>query len=131
MGGVLTWQDGDRETDDGDTRPIGSRDVPPLLITGYVGYSPFPWWRNTLQLDYRGSRDPFGDSTAFGEGRVEELLLVNLSAELDAGPGQLQLGVQNLFNTEYTSIPAEAGNSDFLWLPEGGTRVSISYTVDW
>lgn len=131
VGGVLTWQDGIRTTDTDDTRRIGSRDVPPVLVTGYMDYSPFPWWRNTLQLNYRGARDPFGDSTAFGEGKVNDLLLVNLSAGFDVGPGELQLGVQNLFNTEYTSISAEAGNSDFTWLPEQGTRVSVAYSITW
>jgi len=131
VGGVLAWQDGIRETPTGDTRRIDSRDVPPVLVTGYLDYSPFPWWRNTLQVNYRGSRDPFGDSTAFGEGRVDDVVLVNLSAGFDVGPGQLQVGVQNLLNTEYTSIPAEAGNSGFLWLPEQGTRLFISYSMTW
>ena len=100
-------------------------------MTGYIDYSPFPWWRNTLQLNYRGSRDPFGDSTAFGEGKVDELLLVNVSAGFDIGPGKLQMGVRNLFNTQYTSGPAEAGNSEFLWLPEQGTRATVSYRLEW
>ena len=131
VGGVLTWLDGIRKTDTGDTRRIGSREVPPVLVTGYVDYKPFPWWRNTLQLNYRGSRAPFGDSTDFDEGRVDDLLLVNVSAGFDVGPGELQIGAQNLFNTEYTSIPAEASNIGFLWLPEQGTRVTVSYSVKW
>ena len=102
-----------------------------MLVTGYVDYKPFPWWRNTLQLNYRGSRNPFGDSTDFNEGQVDDLLLVNVSAGIDVGPGELQIGAQNLFNTEYTSIPAEASNSGFLWLPEQGTRVTVSYSVKW
>jgi iron complex outermembrane recepter protein len=131
VGGVLAWQEGIRKTLTGDTRRIGSRDVPPLLLTAYVDYSPFSWWRNTLQLSYRGSRDPFHDSLDFGEGAVDDLVLVNLSAGFDVGPGQLQVGVRNLLNTEYTSIPAEAGNSDFTWIPEQGRRVFVSYAVKW
>ena len=131
VGGVLTWQDGIRETESGDVRRIGSRNVPPVLVTAYVDYDPFPWWRNTLQLNYRGKRDPFGDSTASGEGRVDDLLLVNLAASFDVGPGALQLGVENLLNTEYTSIPAEANNNAFLWIPDEGARVSLSYSMEW
>jgi iron complex outermembrane recepter protein len=131
LGGVLTWLDGIREDATGDTRRIGSRDAPPVLVTANLGYSPFGWWRNRLQLSYRGGRDPFGTSTAFGEGRVDDLLLVNLSAAFDIGPGELQLGVRNLFNTEYTSIPAEADNQGFTYLPEQGTRVSVSSAVKW
>lgn len=131
LGGVLTWQDGIRKTETDDTRRISSSDVPPILVTGYVDFSPFAWWRNRIQLNYRGSRNPFGASTEFGEGRVTDLILLNLSAGFDIGPGVLQIGVQNLLNTQYTSIPAEAGNSDFLWLPEQGTRISTSYTLSW
>src|SRR3546814_1714401 len=65
-GGVLTWQEGIRTTDRDDTRRIGRRDVPPGLVTGYVDYSPFPWWSNKLQLKYRGARDAFGASTELG-----------------------------------------------------------------
>lgn len=131
VGGVLTWMEGIRKTEAGDTRRIGSRNVPPVLVTGYLDFRPFPWWRNTLQLNYRGSRDPFGNSTEFGEGKVDDLLLVNVSAGFDIGPGNLQIGVRNLLNTEYTSIPAEAGNSDFIWLPEQGTRATVSYSLKW
>lgn len=131
IGGILTWQDGIRETEDGDTRRIGSRDMPPVLLSGYVDYSPFKWWRNTLQVDYRGSRDPFGDSTAYGEGQVEDVFLLHLSAAFDVGPGVLQLGVRNLLNEEYVSIPGEADNLGFLYIPEQGTRVSASYSVKW
>ncbi|WP_375595441.1 TonB-dependent receptor [Algihabitans albus] len=131
VGGVLTWQEGVRETESGDVRRIGSREVPPVLVTAYLDYDPFPWWRNTLQLNYRGKRDPFGDSTASREGRVDDLLLVNLAASFDVGPGALQLGVENLLNTEYTSIPAEGNNNGFLWIPDEGARVSLSYSMEW
>lgn len=131
IGGVFTWQDGIRELEDGSTQRIGSREVPPVLVTGYVEYQPFEWWRNRLQLNYRADRDPFGDSTEWGEGRVEDVFLVNASAAFDAGPGELRIGVENLLNETYTSIPSEADNGGFLWIPEEGTRLSISYAMTW
>jgi len=131
VSGVLSWQDGIREPSPGVTRRISSSTVPPVLITANVDYSPFRWWRNTLQFDYWGSRDPFGGSTAFSEGRVEDQLLVNLFAEFDAGPGHLQVGVDNLLNTEFVSIGGQASNSGFSWVPEEGTRISLAYTLLW
>jgi iron complex outermembrane recepter protein len=131
IGGVFTWQDGIRELEDGSTQRIGSRDIPPVLVTGYVEYSPFDWWRNRLQLNYRADRDPFGDSIEYGEGRVEDVFLVNASAAFDVGRGELRLGVENLLNETYTSIPSEADNFGFLWIPEEGTRFSISYALTW
>lgn len=130
-GGVFSWQEGIRKTEDGDTRRIGSRDIPPVLVTAYVDYDPFPWWRNRLQVNYRANRDPFGDSEEYGEGRVEDLFLVNATADFDVGPGELQLGVRNLLNTKYTSIAPEADNFGFIWIPEQGTRVTLSYSITW
>jgi iron complex outermembrane receptor protein len=131
LGGIFGWMEGNRTTDTGDTRRIPSRDVPPVILTTYIDYSPFDWWRNRVQLNYRGERDPFGDSIEYGEGRVEDLLLVNLSAGFDLGPGELAFGVRNLLNKKYTSLPAESDNSDWLWLPEQGTRLTFSYSVKW
>jgi iron complex outermembrane receptor protein len=131
LGTVLSWMDGVREPESGGRRRIGSGVVPPLLVTSYVGYSPVSWWRNRLQFDYRGKRDKFGDSTEFDEGRVDSLLLINFLAAFNVGPGELQFGVENLLNKKYTSITAEASNSDFTWLPEEGTRLKFGYTIKW
>lgn len=132
IGGVLTYQEGERELESGETRDIGSREIPPVLVTAYLDYSPYGWWRNTLQFNYRGERDPFGDSAEFGEGRVDDELLVNFAASFDLGPEeQLQFGVENLLNTEYVSIPGEADNFGFLYIPEEGTRISIAYSRKW
>jgi iron complex outermembrane receptor protein len=131
VGGIFTWQDGIRKLDDGSTQRIGSRDIPPVLVTAYVEYSPFDWWRNRLQLNYRADRDPFGDSIEYGEGRVEDLFLLNASAAFDVGGGELRIGVENLLNETYTSIPSEADNFGFLWIPEEGTRLSVSYAITW
>lgn len=131
IGAVLAWMDGFRDPEGGGRRRIGSREVPPLLVTSYVEYRPWTWWRNRVQLDYRGARDPFGDSTAFGEGRVDELLLVNVAVAFDVGRGTLAIGVENLLDEQYTSIPAEAGNIGFTWLPEEGRRLKVSYSVRW
>jgi iron complex outermembrane receptor protein len=131
VSGVFAWQEGDRETSDGDTRPIGSRDVPPILMTTNLDYYPFPWSRVTLQLNYRGKRAPFGKSDEFGEGRVEDLWLVNASTSFDLGLGELQVGVENLLNKKYVAIAGEADNSGFGWGLEEGVRLAVSYSVKW
>jgi iron complex outermembrane receptor protein len=130
-GGTLSWADGVRTTETGEERRVGSRDVPPLLISGYVDYSPTTDWRNRLQLDYRGSRDPFGDSTEFGEGRIDSLLLTHLLTSVQVAGGELQLGIRNLFDKKYFSIPVQADNAGWYWIPEQGRRVSVSYQTTW
>lgn len=131
LGGTLSWMDGKRELPDGSKRRIGSAEVPPLLLAAYVGYAPRDGWTNRLQFDYRAARDVFGDSGDFGEGRVEDELLVHAMTSVDVGKGQLQLGVRNLFDETYYAVGAEASNRGWAFIPEEGRRVSLSYTLDW
>jgi iron complex outermembrane receptor protein len=130
-GGVLTWQKGTRTLPTGEKRDIGGRDVPPLLGSVFFDYVPHKGWRNTFQVDAWGSRDRFGTSTAFGEGRIDSVWLAHLSAAFALGPGELRLGVRNLFDKKYFSITTQADNSGFTWIPEEGRRISASYAVEW
>ena len=131
VGGVLTFMEGERKPEGEDWRPISSAEAPPLLLNAYVGYAPRTWWRNTLRVDFRGSRDRFGQSTAFNEGRVDRVTLYHFDAEVDAGKGTVQIGIRNLFNRRYFSIPAEAGNNGFTWIPDEGRRVTVAYALKW
>jgi iron complex outermembrane receptor protein len=131
LGGTLSWMDGIRELDNGEKRRIDSVTAPPLLVGAYVDYSPRSGWKNRVQFDYHGSRDPFADSTAWPEGKVDSVLLTHFSTSFDIGKGQLQFGVRNLFDKKYYSITSEAYNGGWLWIPEQGRRVSVSYALDW
>lgn len=128
--GNFAWMDGIREPPTG-TRPISLSEVPPLLVNGFIHYRPFPWWRNRLHLFYRSASNPFGASTAFGEGRSENVTLANFMAEFDVGPGQLQMGATNLFNATYVNLTSEASNFGFNWIAAEGTRVFTAYTWRW
>jgi len=131
FGGTLSWTEGIRTLETGEKRRIGSNEVPPLLLGTYMTYSPFAGWRNRLQFDYRASRDPFGASTDWPEGRVDSLLLVHASSSFDVGGGQLQIGLRNVFDKRHYSIVAQAYNGGYLWIPEQGRRLSLAYTVKW
>lgn len=130
-GGNLAWMQGRRTLSTGEERPIPLNEAPPLLLGVYVDYAPSEGWTNRLQFDYRASSDPFGASTAFGEGRVDSLFLAHLSTSFDLGPGEVRIGVRNLFDKKYYSIVAQAHNRGFNWIPEQGRRVSISYETKW
>lgn len=131
VGGTLGWMDGRRTLATGEKRRTGSNETPPLLLGAYVDFAPQAGWSNRLQFDYRAGRDPFGDSTAYPEGKVDSLFLAHVSTSVDVGPGQLQIGVRNLFDKRYYSLASEAGNGGFNWIPEQGRRVSISYAMKW
>jgi hypothetical protein len=82
-------------------------------------------------VDYRGSRDEFGASAEFDEGRVDRVTLYHFDAEIDVGQGTVQIGIRNLLNERYFSIPAEAGNNGFTWIPEEGRRATVAYAHKW
>ncbi|CAI2718813.1 secretin and TonB N-terminal domain-containing protein [Nitrospina watsonii] len=128
--GNFAWMDGLREPST-ETRRISLSEVPPLLVNGFIHYRPFAWWRNRLHLFYRSASNPFGASTAFGEGRSENVTLANFMAEFDVGPGQLQVGATNLFNATYVNLTSEASNFGFSWVAAEGTRVFTAYTWRW
>jgi iron complex outermembrane receptor protein len=123
--------EGLRTLETGERRRVGSAESPPLLIGAYLEHSPVAGWKNRLQLDYRASRDPFNGSTAWPEGAVDSLFLAHASASVALGPGKLNVGVRNLFDRKHYSVVAQAYNGGYLWIPEQGRRLSLSYSADW
>ena len=62
---------------------------------------------------------------------VDSLFLAHLSSSFDIGPGELQIGLKNLFDKRYYSILAQSHNLGSNWIAEEGRRVSISYSTKW
>ncbi|MFB6274317.1 MAG: TonB-dependent receptor [Salinibacter sp.] len=134
VGGSFTWLEGKRDANgDGsyDTYLPGNR-IPPTKITGYVKVTPIDGVSGRLQVFRSGSRDRFkeGDRT-YGEGPIESYTLVDLSGQVDVGPGTLALGVQNLFDNYYFPVRSQFTNFGFAYTPGRGRNVSLSYTVKW
>lgn len=130
VGGTLTYQDGTRKVD-GQTRRLDTRSITDTRLTGHVEYRPITDWLVRLQALWNSGRNPHPGSTAFGEGHVESIFLVDLISTYEVGPGTLFFGVENLFDSEYVSRIGQGDSSDFNWYPEQGTRVSTSYAVRW
>ena len=130
VGGTVTYQDGTREVN-GDTRRLSPRDITDTRLTGYVEYRPRRDWLIRLQALWNSGRNPHPGSTAFGEGDVDSIFLMDIISTYAIGPGKLYVGVENLLNTEYVNRIGQGDNFDFNWYPEQGTRVSIGYTLRW
>jgi iron complex outermembrane recepter protein len=130
LSGTLTWHDGRRKAEGSERwTPISSIDVAPIHGSMTLGYAPAAGHRHELILDWRGGRGRISDD--WPDGQVEALRLVHLSSSVPVGPGTLEFGVHNLLNTTYYSIPAEAYNGGWVWLPEQGRRVSVGYRLKW
>ena len=101
IGTSFGWSEGENDPDDdGDYFPLNSGEIAPWRLTAYVENQTLPGWRNRLQFFYVGDRD-----RAFDEGvedfPIESYLLVDLISRISIGRGELQIGVENLFNNQY------------------------------
>lgn len=131
LGGTFTWMQGEIDLDDdGDfDEDLPSTRIPPVKITGFAEYSPQDWWSVRVQGLYSGNRDV--DSTQFGgTSDIEDYVVFDLYGAVDVGPGEVQLGVANIFNNEYTPVISQAFDLSFAFARAPGTTVSLAYSVD-
>lgn len=133
LGGIFTYQDGLREDEDtGDISRLQNTFISPVRLTAYTEYSPFEWWRNRLQATYSFERDPFGnDRTTRDLGPAESYFTLDYFASFDVGPGNLDVGVNNIFNEEYVTPLRNAQNVGLNYFPDPGTSATIRYTLNW
>ncbi|NJN73580.1 MAG: TonB-dependent receptor [Limnothrix sp. RL_2_0] len=130
LGGTLTLSQGARDTDfDGDFETDSSSlVVPPLKLTGFVEYNPTNKWRNRFQVNVVGDRDAEANGTVFQS--VNGYVTADLISQYETDFGTFQLGIENIFNTDYFPITAQAFGG-FNQYAGQGTTVSLKYGFDW
>lgn len=132
FGGSFSFSDGETELDNGETVDLGPETVQSPRFTGYVDYSPFSWWRNRLQVTHQLSADA---SPELNEFEVDAQTYVDFFAEFDAGPGKLQVGVENLFNTTEFNPRSQINRNTTVGqtahVPFPGTTVGLRYSMKW
>jgi len=133
VGGTATVIDGERDVDDdGDFgEDLPNSRIPPAKITSYVSVAPGDRWQARVQLLHVGSRDEFdGEAeTVFGQGDVNAHTVVDLSASVDAGPGNVSVGVENLFDNFYFPAVSQWWNLGTGFSTAPGRELSLGYTV--
>jgi len=134
LGGTLTLQDGEFDPDeDGDFQALSSLRISPLKLTSYVENETLPGWRNRLQLVLLGDRDrAFEDGV--DEVPIDGFVTVDYISSIRLGPGELQIGIENLFNEQYfpvfSQIQAGEGNENENFAARG-RMLRIGYRVTW
>lgn len=132
LGGTLTWQEGENNPEDNEQGflPLSSSTISPLKLTAYIEHQTTPGWRNRLQAIYVGNRDH-----AFDEGvdliAVDDYIVVDFISSVEIGPGDLNIGVENLFNTQYFTINSQVDGafSNTFRYPARGRTLSVNYRV--
>ena len=134
VGGTATWIDSRTDSDgDGDLdEELPNRRVPPIKLTGFVEYRPTEWWSNRLQALYSGSREPDGAFNFGGTAdEVDSFVILDYQASIEAGPGDLRIGVENLLNEDYFPVAAQAFGTGTAFSKGQGRSVNLSYRVQW
>jgi iron complex outermembrane receptor protein len=133
LGSSFTWTEGeDDQNEDGDFRALRTFEVQPLKLTAYVENQTTPGWRNRLQFLYVGNRDR-GFEAGSDFVRIQDYFLVDYISSFQIGSGSLEVGVQNLFNSKYSSVFSQAGGGldELLNNYERGRTLSVNYRISW
>ncbi|MBC1216861.1 TonB-dependent receptor [Trichormus variabilis ARAD] len=133
VGGTFTLIGGEIDSNnDGDYESLDGFRIPPLKLTAYVENETLPGWRNRLQALYSGNREVFGNNnTAFGRRPVESYFTVDYISSIKLGAGTLQLGLENLFNSQYFPVASQLQANDSAYAAARGRTLSIKYSFDW
>lgn len=134
LGSTLSLIEGESDEDeDGDYFALTSSRIAPVKLTAYVENETLPGWNNRLQALFVGDRD-----RAFDEGvdlgPIDSYITVDFISSIKLGPGDLQIGVENLFNNQYfpiqSQLSAGAGGDTFNYAARGRT-LRVGYSLTW
>lgn len=132
-GGTATWIEGENDANnDGQYLALNSITVPPLKLTAYVENQTLKGWRNRLQLLYSGDRDrAFEDGVE--DGKISSFVTVDYISSIKIGQGELQIGIQNLFNNQYFPVYSQyfAPFFDSANYAGQGRTLSVGYRIIW
>jgi iron complex outermembrane receptor protein len=133
LGGLISWNEGeDDQGDDGDFVALSTRDIQPIKISAYVENETLPGWRNRLQTLLVGDRDR-GFNVDRDPQPIDGYFVVDYISSIQAGPGEIQIGIQNLFDNQYfplrSQIPGGFTNVENRAAP--GRTLSLGYRVTW
>lgn len=132
LGGTFSWQEGKADTDDdGDVDaylPATRISPPKLTLFGeYAGNG----WDSRLQLTRFDDRSRNDYTGGFGSVDVEGYTLVDASVSIDAGPGTLDVGIDNLLNEDYNTAIGQVYGSFQQFVPGRGRSFRLSYSMDY
>ncbi|HYW19657.1 MAG TPA: TonB-dependent receptor [Nodularia sp. (in: cyanobacteria)] len=133
VGGTATWTEGENDQDnDGNFLSLNSITVAPFKLTAYVENQTLKSWRNRLQLLYSGNRDrAFDDGSE--DGKISSYVTVDYISSIKIGQGELQIGIQNLFNNQYFPVYSQyfAPLFDSANYAGQGRTLSVGYRISW
>ena len=133
LGGTISWSEGENDVNqDGDFVALNSGEIAPLKLTAYLENETLPGWNNRLQVLFVGSRSR-GFDAGVENFPIESYVTIDFISSVDIGSGTLQVGIENLFNTQYFPAITQflGGFDDRLYNGGRGRSLRITYSVTW
>jgi len=131
VGSTMSWVEGEANVNDaGEFLPISSARIQPLKLTAYVENETLPGWRNRLQALYIGNRDRAFEAD-IDPNPINDYFVVDFISSVKAGPGTLEIGVENLFNNLYFPAYAQRQFSDTFYSAAPGITLRVGYSLTW
>lgn len=132
---TFAWASG-RSDSNGDgtfDRPLSGRQIPPVLINGFVSHDFTDTWDARLQFTYTGDRNEFPDAPVgqFYTGEVEDTFRVDASTRKEFGILDVTLGVSNLFNADYYTVTSQMLNRNDRYAKALGRTIFVQLGFDY
>ncbi len=128
IGGIFTWQRGEIFNDD-EARfiPFGADTISPTRFTAYAAWKPNEKLSTRMQATYVAAANFFSTTEQVNLGLINtpSYLIADATAGYKVGPGEISLGIANLFNREYENVTSLARG--FTRSFATGRRVTIGY----
>ncbi|TAE55874.1 MAG: AMIN domain-containing protein [Nostocales cyanobacterium] len=115
----------------GDYSALDGFRIPPIKVTAYVENQTTPSWNNRLQALFSGSRNVFENSTVFGRQEVESYFVLDYISSIKLGSGSLQIGIENLLDSQYFPVVSQLQSSDSSYAAGRGRTLSFKYLLKW
>jgi iron complex outermembrane receptor protein len=129
--GLVSWQEGERKLAGSSSwQPLDGSRIAPLKAVMNLTYDAANWGVYSLGVIHSGSRDKGDEITSGARHPVESFTVVNAGGKWDLGNGQLSVGVENLFDTDYIPPYVQSAQSSSRYFGAPGRRVFASYVLD-
>jgi len=130
IGGSYSYSEGKREIN-GTKIYLGGDRISPAKTTAFVSYNISPVWLIRVQMLNAGNRQRFdavNGKYSYGTGPINSFTLFNLfsSYTLDKR-STLQIGIENILNRNYYTIPSQWMSDNLSYVKGTGARLNINY----
>lgn len=130
IGASYAYTEGKR-TVNGQKIYLGGDRINPPKTTAYVSYSILPSWLVRLQMLNAGSRkrfDPVNGKYSYGTGPIDSFTTFSFFSNYSIDKSSsIQVGIENLLNKDYFTIPSQWMSDSLSYVKGNGARLTLNY----